>query len=424
MLILPRRQPVTRADRSRLLDAPTVVGYALADKSVMALWGGFVTTVNNTRVTVAADSLRLPPCPLPRPGESVAWYEGRVLRSGVLVGCTYDGRPYITASDGLSDPVSSFDRIRVGDPEHPIKPMWRSLPPNGSISRADDQESASLRRLADQTVPGGATAYKLAHEIWMRGFEVFLTGPEVRVTLAGEGGTGAELVTTMPPSRLRQVIVDMYGARQTDGADQAEIDAGELAGRAGKVRVGGQEGTTDPYMIVRSFRQNQPGTTRSIYGASFQQDMAFGDFACNSIYYDLENAVFIDPSGHGLEDAAACCLRPVLDRDRQDPQYLGYIGLQILRQYLLHYTLCAGYEETLLAFLTQGIPAIDRLGLRAALQAEVIDPLRNGQAGNRYSPRQIMEGMQDFFIKFHMKNLWDKYIFPSLGDLDLGDSAQ
>jgi hypothetical protein len=375
------------------------------------------------RVIVGADSLRLPPCPLPRPGDCVAWYEARVLRRGTLLGSTYDCRPYISGSDGLTNPVPGFDRVRVEDPEHPVGPMWRSLPSDGIIAKASEQECALLREFADRIVPGGATPYKLAHEIWMRGFEVFLAGPHVRENLAGEGGTGAELVTTMPPGRLRQMIVDMYGVAQTDGAEAARIDTGWLAARAGQVRVGGQEGTTDPYTIVRAFRYNQPGTPNSIYGASFERDMAYGDFSCNALYYDLENEVFVDPSGHGLEDAAACCLRPVLEVDCQTPEYLAYVGLRILRQYLLHYTLCPGYEETLLALLSEGLPAMKSLELRAALQAEVIDHVRSDPEGRDYSDEEIMDGMEDFFTKFHIKDLWDKYIFPCLGDLKLEGSG-
>jgi hypothetical protein len=379
-------------------------------------------TTTDDRAPAAPGDLRLPPCPLPRPGDPVAWYEGRVLRHGTLLGSTYDGRPYIKGNDGLDNPLPGFDRIRIEDPEHPVAPMWRSLPPGGLICKPTDQERACLHKYADQTVPGGATPYRVSHEIWMRGFEVFLSGSQVRQNMAGDGGIGSELVTTMPPNRLRQMIVDMYGAAQTDGGDEAEIDAGELAAQAGRVRIGGQESSSDPYMTVRAFRSNPPGTLTSIYGASFKLDMDFGDFACNALYYDLENKVFIDPSGHGLHDAAACCLRPVLDKDRQPPEYLAYVGLAVLRQYLLHYTLCAGSENMLLSFIAEGLPSMDSFGLKAALQAEVIDRVRSDPIGRGYSAKEIMDGMESFFAKFHRKDLWDKYVFPQLGGLDLGGS--
>jgi hypothetical protein len=358
----------------------------------------------------------------------VAWYEGRVLRRGELLGSTYEDRPYIRASDDLVNPVSSYDRIRFDDPDHPVDPMWRSLPPDGFISKPDADRCASLRRLADKVVPSGATPYKIAHEIWLRGFEVFLTGSHVRDNIAGQLDTGIELVTTMPPGRLRQMIVDMFGAAHTDGTDPAKpdpvkLDAGKLAALAGKVRVGGQEGTPDPFVIVRVFRNNQPGNSNSIYGASFELDMAYGDFACNALYYDLENEKLIDPSGHGIDDMATCCLRLVLDENRQSQEDLAYVGLAVLQQYLVHYALCPGDEDRMLALLERGLPALDRYGLIAALQAKVINRVRSDPAGRDYSKKDILDGMEGFFTKFNRKDLWDTYIFPLLGYLDLGGSG-
>lgn len=379
------------------------------------------------RAIVAAAALDPPRCLFPRPGDSVVWYEGGVLRHGELLGSTYDGRPYIKGSDGLTNPVPGFDRIRLDDPRHPVEPMWQALPSGGLICKPTASERASMRRLADQTVPGGATPRKLADEIWLRGFEVFMAGPQVRLNLAGSHGKGAELVTAMPPDRLRQMIVDMYGEAHSDARGDARggarIDAGELSARAGRVRVGGQPGTSDPFTTVRGFRSNRPGTLISVYGASFAEDMRYGDFACNAVYYDLRNEVFIDPSGHGLEDAAASCLRPVLDENDQTPQTLAYVGLNVLAQYLLRFKLHAGSESKLLGFLADGLATLDSTQRIAALQAVVIDHVRSDAAGRGYGAKEIVDRMRGFFTEFGREDLWDQYVFPCLGELDLGGSA-
>jgi hypothetical protein len=366
---------------------------------------GLMMTVG-VREIVAVDTLQLPPCPLPRPGDSVIWYEDSVRQHGRLLGSTYEGHPYIQMEDGGTDPVDSFDSIRVEKPDQAVGPMWLSLPADGTICRPTTEECDSLMEFTRQIVPPGRSHYELACEIWMRGFEVFFDGPQVREILAGKSCGEAELVTTMPLDRLRRIVLDMYGERQTDAG---EVNVGELARRAGRFRVGGLDDTTDPYMEIRTFRYSRPGTIVAIYGASFERDMAFGDFSCNALYFDPINQVLIDPSGHGLDDARVCCLRPVLNDTLMSVIEKALIGLRIIRQSLMNYTLCPGYETRLLS-LVRDLPAVPRMELAAALQAEVIDRLPE-------DPAKVLREMEAFFVKFGMKEIWDKNIQPCLEDL-------
>src|SRR5882757_534432 len=86
-------------------------------------------TTPTSRQAAPQEDLREPRCPIPRPGESVIWYEDMLRQGGELLGITDDGSPYIGRDDGERARVDSFAAIRAFDPEHLISsPIWRSLP--------------------------------------------------------------------------------------------------------------------------------------------------------------------------------------------------------------------------------------------------------------------------------------------------------
>lgn len=377
-------------------------------------------TAPNGRQAVLQIQLREPRCPLPRPGEYVIWYEDMLRQGGKLLGTTDDGRPYILRDEGERGPVDSFAAIRAADPEHLVSgPIWQSLP-QGRIYKPTAHELEQMERLAEREVPPGVSHSALANEIWLHGFEVFLTGPAVRGAIAGGTQGSVELVTTMPLDRLRRIIVDMYGATsaEADPASSgssgaaARVGFGDLAQRIGRITFGGLPGSADPYATARPFRYGRRTRSNSIagaafiFGADFQHDMEFGDFACNAVYYDPVNKVFFDPSGHGLDDIATRCLRLVLKRTLLTRCEQAYVGLRIVRHYLEQDTPCDGQREELLE-LVQGVTAMRHVELASALDTELFSCFQMKRS-------EIMEKTKEFFEKFGIAEIWQNTIQPCL----------
>src|SRR5262249_28389701 len=125
-------------------------------------------------------SLRLPECPIPRPGDRVCWYSGARLVQGQLTGHDGDGRPLIINELGNGGGRDSFDQIRLVDPFRRRGPNWMYLDPCARIVRPPADIRERFRSLLCGAIPPGPTALDLAREIWNRGFETFVVGGTVR----------------------------------------------------------------------------------------------------------------------------------------------------------------------------------------------------------------------------------------------------
>jgi hypothetical protein len=351
--------------------------------------------ITESRMAIPPDTLRVPSCPLPRPGDTVVWYQNSVRYRGELVGHTSDGRPCIRPDTGAVNRVLTFDAIRIDLPERAVGPIWQSLPPTAIVVRPTTAEQQVLRQLTARLVPPGFSHAALAEEIWQRGFEVFLSGSTIRKALAGEPCRDAEVVTTMPLDRLHHMVVDMYG--------EAQVTMGELDRPSGHLRVGGLPSTTDPYADIRIFRYEMPGTVDAIFGASFARDIMYGDFACNAVYYEPINGVLIDPTGHGLDDATESCLRPVYDATYRSPQEKAEMGLRLIKHRILGYKMADGHKDQL-AELIQTLPALPTITLIAGLQAEIFTD----------HPKNIetWQLVKDEFVSLDLDDIWNEYVSP------------
>jgi hypothetical protein len=309
-----------------------------------------------SREFVAAGDLTLPPCLIPRPGDSVVWYQEGNRRHGVLRGSTRGGTAVIEWPSGFMTEDTGFASVRIADRATAVGPMWLSLPQQAVICRPTSEESLALARLAGQEVYPGPSHRELAAEIWARGFEVFFTGEPVRRALTNNEVIDAELITTMPGRWLDTLLKDMYGSVDFE-KDQDRFLVGEIVG------------STNAYAYVRLFR-SAFRNNEHIYGASFEHEISFNDFAFNTIYFDPNNDVLIDPTGYGIEDALGYCLRPLAWSQEMPRKAKDAIGLQVLRQHLYGCMLCPGREVELLRFVAD----LGRLGTDAlcnALAAEV-----------------------------------------------------
>jgi hypothetical protein len=341
-------------------------------------------------------TLRLPSCPIPRPGDDVLWYEGGILQHGVLMGSTQLGAPRIQRDSGLTIDLISYDSIRTADHQKPDQPMWLSLPP-GSIWRPTSEESVSLTRLGDHTVYPGPSHRELAFEIWTRGFEVFFTGEPLRKALLKNDITDAELITTMPIGRLRTLLEDMYGEEQLFVADPRSDN--------GRIRVGTVVGSLGPFVNVSLFRIDFANKEYA-YGSSFDAEVSFSDFAFNAVYFDPINKALIDPTGNGLSDARDRYLRPVPWADAMPASEKVSIGLEVIRQCLLGCTLCPGHEKELLR-LVQILDSLTVIDLANAFKIKVFWGLE------QYIEDFSMK-IEELLKQNNMSGLWLNKIQPAI----------
>lgn len=369
-----------------------------------------------TRVVLSDDDVRQlqePQCRIPRPGDVIVWYQPGVRQRGTLVGHTWDGRPFIHPGNGSMNRLPSFDMIRIEDRSHAAGPIWRTVRPPGLLARPTQAERERLRVVSGRVLPPGVRHCELVAEIWEWGFEAFLAGGSVRDVLAGVPGRDAEVVTTMPVTRLRQMIEDMYGAdRFLDG---------EAVWQAGCFRIGSLASVAEQYLDVRAFRYAAPGTGDAVFGASFEQDLAWGDFSCNAVYYDMINDVLIDPSGFGIDDAVTCRLRPVMDFAQRSNPDKARIGLQLIGRCLMadpegqtsadqqacrRYQLAAEASSRLLE-LVDSLAALSPAELATEVREKIFARLRGDKA-------EKWDKLHDWLKAVGKEALWTDLIEPSL----------
>lgn len=259
--------------------------------------------------------LLLPPSPIPRPGERVCWYAQARPMAGIVQGHDVHGRAVVLDEFGLFH-RRAFEEMRLVEPLSRPPPNWCDLPSGGRLLRPDPATLGLLRSLLAQRIPPGPNCRELAREIWARGFEIFLVGGAVRDLLAGSPAHDIDLATTMPLDRMLGFVEEMYSTRAVDA-------------RRGHLRVGGTPASGDPFIDVNIFVAADPGSDDATFGTGFDRDLAHRDFTCNALYFDPENEVLVDPSGHGAADCARRTLR--LIRGPHDQHQMAQIFVRAVK---------------------------------------------------------------------------------------------
>jgi hypothetical protein len=274
---------------------------------------------NEIRQVVPQSSLRIPVSPTPRPGENVVWYAGARRVTGVFHGYTARGKAAVTTDYNNFALPRHPSVIRRQDPFKPKAANWSELPPNAQIVRPLPREQQELDALLRGIAVPGIPYKELFEEIWLRGYEVFLVGGSVRDVLAGMVPKDIDVVTTMPLHLAMPFLQSMYRTLPS------------MKGETGFLRLGNHRATESNFIDVKMFTEDFVGSPDALFGSSFLHDLAFRDFSCNSLYYDPNNGVLIDPDGRGIADAVKKVLRLVHDPEQGRGKQMGQITIRYVK---------------------------------------------------------------------------------------------
>ncbi len=351
-----------------------------------------------TRLQLFDTDLKLPPCGLARPGESVAWYSDSSPCRGTLLGHNSIGAPVVQNRDGFTYALGSFDELRLVDASNRVGPSWTRMGGVGRIYKPFDAESEAFSRLLARRIPPGPSYLELIQEIWHRGFEAFLVGGTVRDVISGQPAHDVDVVTSMPLARALPLLTSMYRYEPS------------LNGARGFLRLGGTPASGDPFIDLKAMVHSQPGTPNAIFSSDLLQDLRHRDFACNAVYYDPINDALVDPAGCGVNGAEAQALELVADPDRP-PFYRAQICIRYFK------FLCRGYHATestsemLVANYFPSLPAMKRSGLVTYLRAQVLSKSSDGDHHRTLS--LLKEAMQACGAGL----LWKEHIEPILDEI-------
>jgi hypothetical protein len=343
--------------------------------------------------------LKLPNCPIPRPGDDVVWYTDSVLHKGILEGHGTEGRPHVRSEFNYSCVLDSFDVIRLADPTKKRGPAWEYLPTNGKIYAATASEQNAFGKLLSRPVPPGPKYVELLTEIWSRGFEIFVVGGTVRDVLAGKDTHDVDLVTTMPLNRAASLLKVMYRKHP------------EISGKNGYVRLGGVPKWGDPFIDLKMFSLAMPGSDAAIFGSDFGCDVGQRDFSCNAIYYDPINASLIDPSGRGISDAAGKKLCLVCDSNIRRPKQRAQIVIRFIKFRMRGFEATVETLETIRNVYLPELASMDGSERLRYMRAQLINKCRPAER------QQSLSHFQETMVALGAEAEWNAYFEPLKGDL-------
>jgi hypothetical protein len=357
------------------------------------------------RQPVKPADLELPTRPIPRPCDRVVWYENGRPKKGTLLGSTLAGKALIEKDengfriDQLFGSIRNAEGDERGEHDTRGQPAWMSLTEDAIICRPTEAESKKLDQLIGNKIQPGeehATHAQLAREIWIRGFEVFFAGKPLREALTRTPGKDADLITTMPRSWIRILLDGMYGT------DRVKEETPQPW--SGIFTIGNTVGSVNAFSYVRFFRWAFEDNVY-LYGANFKDEGSFTDFTFNAIYYDSQNKVLIDPTGHGLDDAYNCCLRPMGWSGQLPERDKKAIGFEILRHLLLGYTLCADRQAELLTAVSEAVQVEED---------DLCGPLAKAFDGLGLSSNDILNKIGEFFVLHELSELFQNNVQPAI----------
>lgn len=264
-------------------------------------------------------NIQLPPCPLPRPGDEVTWFQSARRETGVLTGHTGDAIPIVKGEFEREHRPLSFHAVRLLDPFQRKGPVWDDLPESSLLSPTPE-EIKEFDDALSITIPPGQTYLALIEEIWNRGFEVFLVGGTVRDVIAGRGAYDVDLVTTMPLKLGLDVLRPMFQNKKL-----------AVHPTTGYCRIGGRPSDGDPFIDLKMVCLDNLGTPNARFGADLITDVAHRDFACNSLFYDPKNQLIVDPTETGVIDAEEKILTIVANRDLKSDREAAKIAIRYFK---------------------------------------------------------------------------------------------
>jgi hypothetical protein len=347
------------------------------------------------REILKQEDLKLPDCPLPRPGEEVVWYTDAVKRTGVYLGYGPGSKPIVDSKLGFNDRLNNFAGLRLLHPEKRVGPIWSNLP-EGTIRRPHEAETAKFMTLLLRVIPPGLRYMELIHEIWYRGFEVFLVGGTVRDVIAGGEPKDVDLVTTMPLTLALPFLKNMF-------RNEPSIDY-----KNGFVRLGGTPRSGDSFIDLKSFVYKEPGTNQAVFAGDFQMDVKHRDFACNSVYYDPVNNALFDPRECGIRTAEEKTLEIVCDWTLRGPYHRATIVIRFCK------------------FVTRGFKFTDQTATELhtyfltdlnAMEASRIVDYVNTQLFSKSPPgarADLLAALKQAFIDLRAESIWRARIEPAL----------
>lgn len=351
-------------------------------------------------IEVLPNELRLPPSPIPRPGERVVWHVASALMQGEVLGHDKSGNAVIKNDFG-PEQHERFDDVRLESPFNRALPNWHSLPEGGRLLKPGEAQLELFRQTLKQVIAPGPMYIELAEEIWGRGFEIFLVGGTVRDVLSGRVANDIDFVTTMPLNRMIGFLKRMFRT-DADGYD-----------KRGYIRLGGKPSSGDPFIDLKVFSDALPGTKDATFGVGFDRDVAFRDFACNAVYFDPINEVIIDPTGHGVRDCESLTLRLV--NGRHDRHQKAQVLIRAVKFVARGFEVTEETRGRLVEEYLPSVPAMPTEQRKQYFRTQVMSKHKTSEAK--------MTAVGDF--KTSLGRLfepgdWDKYF--GFRDEDLGDA--
>jgi hypothetical protein len=354
------------------------------------------------RSVKSADDLRLPQCPIPRPGERVLWYYDSAPRSGVLLGHTIEGKPFVKLEGfETTQHLDAFGQIRAEDPFHESFPNWHLLE-QGQIKEPLPTEKEKFDNLLSGRTPPGPQYIELIKEIWNRGYEVFVVGGTVRDVLAEKKTNDVDVVTTMPLNMAMPLLKAMYRKTFIESKEH------------GYIRLGGKPGEGDPFVDLKVFSHSDVGTPNVTFSNRFDLDIGNRDFACNSVYYDPVNQALIDPTGVGIRDAENSNLTIVCEPSRRTPYGLAKIFIRFFKFQCRGFTANA---ETINQLEEEFIPHLSAMKKSQRVGYTKGQLLRKHPFEEHFGIVEIFEQK----MKTYFPEVWERYFQPIKEDLlDMG----
>lgn len=352
--------------------------------------------------------INIPSSMTPRPGERVIYYRANLKHQGTFHGYDVNDQSMVKNESGSTTHLRDFVSVRLANPNERNLGCYSQLPASSVIYSANDFEKTKLEKLLNQHIRPGPKYFDLIEEIWSRGYEVFLVGGSVRDVLNGDNPNDVDLVSTIPFFLLSSIAESMFGTlgfsrHSNNGFMSIGYNAGNKHAEKGTL------------IDVKNFFSHAPGTEDAEFGANIEFDHRLRDFACNAVYFDPINSIFIDPSGHGIEDARNKRLNIVNDPSLSHPVHRkAHIAMRMFKFMHRDYS---PSEECLEIIRTTYEPMMDACSPNEIWRLFYRSILGKAPEENR---TEIFWYSKKMMIQSGFSDMWNKFLAPR--EDEFGDS--